>query len=158
MNLSKAATARPGPPPPQVMAASPPSGPTRVTPANPSVAATTSGDGALKDAIEETAELYLWLGATGELEEARELVLERCHDRGVGQVVAVTFLEQPFELTESQVIAKRVRTRTATVAYDLTGTLDLEGDGGDPIASTVNLTGELQLVRTEEGWFVSCLK
>ena len=42
------------------------------------------------------------------------------------------------------------------MAYDLTGTLTQEGEQGGPIASAVNLTGELELVDTDRGWLVSC--
>jgi len=111
---------------------------------------------AMKDAIEETAELYLWLGASGDLEEAQALVVDRCHDEAVGRVAAITFLDAPFEMTESQVIATKVRSQAATVTYDVTGTLTSEGEQGEPIANAVNLTGELQLVATDDGWFVTC--
>jgi hypothetical protein len=112
-------------------------------------------DDTTRDAIEETAELYLWLGAKGELDDARDLVVERCQDGPVGHVQAITFLDQPLELTESQVTAKRLRSGAATVGYDLTGTLTQEGDQG-AIASSVNLTGDLTLVDTDQGWLISC--
>ncbi|MDP6943205.1 MAG: hypothetical protein QF464_03565 [Myxococcota bacterium] len=125
-------------------------------PAPAAVAPVQIVDDAARDAVEETAELYLWLGSTGELDEARELVVEDCHDGPVGQVAAVTFLDDPLELTESQVTATRLRTGAATVSYDLTGTLTRRGDGDEVLASAVNLTGELSLVHTDEGWLVSC--
>ena len=118
--------------------------------------ATALDHSAIKDAIEETAELYLWLGASGDLEEAQGLVVDRCHDDDVGRVAAITFLDAPFEMTESQVIATKVRSQAATVTYDVTGTLSSEGEQGEPIANAVNLTGELQLVATDDGWFVTC--
>jgi len=122
----------------------------------PITSATALDHSAIKDAIEETAELYLWLGASGDLEEAQALVVDRCRDEAVGRVAAITFLDAPFEMTESQVIATKVRSQAATVTYDVTGTLTSEGEQGEPIANAVNLTGELQLVATDDGWFVTC--
>jgi hypothetical protein len=131
-------------------------GPKQVVGASPTAAPVAIPiDDDTRDAVEETAELYLWLGAKGDLDEARDLVVERCLDGPVGQVQAVTFLDQPLELTESQVNVKTLRSAAATVAYDVTGTLTQEGEAG-AIASSVNLTGELELVQTDTGWLISC--
>lgn len=130
--------------------------PASATPSNAPAQVALPVDEGSRDAVEETAELYLWLGSRGDLDEARDLVSEPCLDGPVGQAQAVTFLDQPLELTESTVRATRLRSDSATVSYDLTGTLSQEGEEGEAITSSVNLTGELTLVNTPEGWLVSC--
>ena len=110
----------------------------------------------------DVAELYLWLAAEGELDGARELVTSQCQDGPVGRAEAVAFLGQSLEVLDADVTILELDGRSASASWELTALLPASIDSGEEAdtaadrRSSVNLTGELQLVRDDGDWFVSC--
>ncbi len=123
-----------------------------------------------RQAIVDVAELYLWLGAERQLDEARELVTEACQHTPVGRAETVAPAGQALEVLDADVEVTDLDGRRATVSWELTallpeplnagepdiggaGELDAEGKARRP---SVNLSGELDLVRDDGTWYVSC--
>jgi hypothetical protein len=114
----------------------------------------TLDDAASREAVEEAAELYIWLAAEGDLEGLADVVQDECVEEPVGRGEGIVPHQKPVEVFDVKVTLSDRDGDKATVSYDVMVSAKDSAHWGEPAFN--RLTGELSLAVEDELWLVSC--
>jgi len=119
---------------------------------------------------DEVVREYLEAGSRDDLEAARALVEERCHDTPVGRVAPARILGLPVKLSSLTVEPVEVGEERATVRYQAVGSIEQQDATAefelfgqkttvqidDVSAEQIETSGTVDLTRVDGVWKVTC--